>query len=192
MVKQSADSVRTVLNSILDFSKVEAGMLELDLQPFNLVTALEPTFRALAVPAQKKGVNLFWQIGAGTPERLVGDPGRLRQVISNLVENAIKFTEQGAIVVRIERLVEKTVEQTVELHFSVADSGIGVPPDKTVAIFERFTQADNSTTRKYGGSGLGLAICKRLVRLMGGRIWLEGRQEGGSIFHFTARLEAVS
>jgi len=188
IVKQSADSLLTVLNIILDFSKVEAGMLELDLQTFDLVTTLEPTLRALAVPAQQKGVNLDWAVGTGIPEQLLGDPGRLRQVIVNLVGNAIKFTEQGKIMVGVERLVEIPGEQTVELHFSVADSGIGVPPDKTIAIFERFIQADTSTTRKYGGTGLGLAICKELVRLMGGRIWLESRQEGGSIFHFTVCL----
>jgi two-component system sensor histidine kinase/response regulator len=184
MVKASADSLLGLLNDILDFSKIEAGKLTLDPVPFRLRDCLTPALKTLGFRAEQKGLELLCDVALDVPDRLVGDPGRLRQVIVNLVGNAVKFTEQGEVLVQIG--VESRTPQAVTLHFTVSDTGVGIPPEQQALIFEPFTQADSSTTRRYGGTGLGLAICTQLVRLMGGRMWLESEPGGGSRFHFTA------
>ena len=188
MVRSSADSLLTVINDILDFSKIEAGRLELEPIPFPLRDSLADTVRTLGMRAEQKGLELACDVPAHVPDDLVGDPGRLRQVVVNLVGNAIKFTEQGEVVVRVEPAEAGGESDDVTLHFSVTDTGIGIPQEQQQAIFEAFTQADASTTRRYGGTGLGLAISAQLVRLMGGRIWVESEPERGSTFHFTARF----
>jgi len=186
LVKLSADSLLDLINDILDFSKIEAGKLDLDSTDFNLRDGLGNALRILAMRAHQKGLELVYDIRAEVPEMLLGDPGRLRQIIVNLAGNAIKFTEQGEILVTVR--VESRTDGDVELHFAVSDTGIGIPEDKQARIFDAFEQADTSTTRKYGGTGLGLAISAQLVRMMGGRIWVESRIGQGSTFHFTARF----
>jgi two-component system, sensor histidine kinase and response regulator len=190
MVKSSADSLLQVINDILDFSKIEAGKLELDPIPFALRDSLGATVKALGLRAHEKGLELICHIGTEVPDQLVGDALRLRQVLTNLVGNAIKFTERGEVVVRVEG--EDAAAASVCLHFSVRDTGIGIAADKQRLIFEAFTQADGSTTRRYGGTGLGLAITSQLVALMGGRLWVESSVGTGSTFHFTVRLEQHS
>jgi len=187
MVKSSADSLLTLLNDILDFSKIEAGKLDLDLSPFALRESMGEALKALGHLAHRKGLELAWHVDAGVPTWLVGDSGRLRQVLVNLVMNAIKFTEHGEVVVSVK--VESETQEEVELHFSVRDTGVGIPAAKRDLIFEAFTQADSSTTRKYGGTGLGLTISQALVKLMNGSISVESEPGQGSIFHFTARLK---
>jgi two-component system, sensor histidine kinase and response regulator len=177
-----------LLDDILDLAKVESGRLHLQSKEFELGELVEKTAETLAMLAHAKGLELVARIVPGTPSRLVGDPLRLRQVLMNLLGNAIKFTEMGA--------VELTVATdndggTGSLRFSIADTAIGIEPAKLDAIFTSFTQADSSNTRKYGGSGLGLAIASRLVAMMGGRIWVESAPGRGSTFHFTAPLEVV-
>lgn len=189
MVKTSADSLLGLLSDILDFSKVEAGKLELVPEEFALAASLAETLQLMRFRAQQKGVALGWQVEPGVPEKIVGDPLRLRQVLVNLVGNAVKFTERGEIFVHVDTQ-EQTVGSAV-LHFRVKDSGIGIPKEKQAMIFEAFTQADSSTTRQYGGTGLGLAITTRLVGLMQGKIWLESEWGEGSTFHFTAMFGVV-
>ncbi len=186
MVKTSADSLLSVINDILDFSKIEAGRLDLDLIEFNLRGSLGDTMKTLAPRAHQKGLELAFQVRPEVPEAVVGDPTRLRQIVLNLVGNAIKFTEQGEVTVHVERESE-TGEETW-LHFICADTGIGISTEKQRVIFEAFAQADGSTTRKYGGTGLGLTISWQLVEMMGGRIWVESEAGKGSTFHFTARF----
>ncbi|HKX33641.1 MAG TPA: two-component regulator propeller domain-containing protein, partial [Blastocatellia bacterium] len=186
MVKGSADSLLTIINDILDFSKIEAGKLALDPTDFNLRERLDETIKLLAVRARQKGLNLTCRISPDVPEGLVGDAGRLRQVLINLIGNAIKFTGQGGI--RVEIGSEAQTDQSVELWFAVSDTGIGIPVEKQLLIFEAFMQADTSTTRQYGGTGLGLAISSYLVEMMGGRISVESVVGEGSTFHFTARF----
>jgi CheY-like chemotaxis protein len=186
-VKYSADSLLTVINDILDFSKIEVGKLSLDATEFNLRDHLGQAMKTLAVRAHEKKLELAYFVPPELPDFFVGDPTRLRQVILNLVGNAIKFTEQGEVVLRVE--AESQQKDCVTLHYAVTDTGIGIPPDKQNLIFEPFSQADTSTTRKYGGTGLGLSISIRLIEMMGGRIWLESQQGCGTTFHFTARLE---
>jgi len=186
VVKQSSESLLTLLNDILDFSKVEAGKLELDCLDFDLHTCLGNSLKALALRAHSKNLELACRVHPAVPNRVVGDPGRLRQIVVNLVGNAIKFTEKGEVVVDVQ--VESEDCESISLHTSVRDTGIGIPEDKQKTIFEAFTQADASTTRKYGGTGLGLAISSQLVQLMGGRIWMESQVGRGSAFHFTARF----
>src|SRR3712207_5639211 len=186
MVKTSADSLLGLLNDILDFSKIEAGRLDLESVPFDLREALGDTVNTLALRAHSKGLELAAHVLPDVPVTVVGDPGRLRQVVVNLAGNAIKFTEQGEVVVRVR--VESRTDEEVVLHVAVCDTGIGIPPDKQGAIFDAFSQADTSTTRRYGGTGLGLAISSQLVSLMGGRIWVESEPGRGSQFHFTARF----
>jgi len=187
MLKSSGDSLLSVIDDILDFSKVESGKLDLDPIEFNLQDAIGETIRGLALRADDKDLELAYQIDSEIPEYVVGDPGRLRQILVNLVGNAIKFTRRGEVVVRVE--TESRDDRELRLHFSVADTGIGIPAEKQSLIFEAFAQADGSTTRNYGGTGLGLAICTRLAGLMDGRIWVESTVGAGSTFHFTARLE---
>jgi two-component system sensor histidine kinase/response regulator len=186
MVKSSADSLLTLLNDILDFSKIEAGMLDIEDLEFPLRRILGETFRTLGFRAHEKHLELAWRVDAGVPDRVTGDVGRLRQVLTNLVGNSIKFTERGEVVVEVEK--EEEIEGRVVLHFRVRDTGIGIPKEKQKVIFEAFTQADGSTTRKYGGTGLGLTITTRLVELMGGKIWVESEPGHGSTFHFTTRF----
>lgn len=193
LVKLSADSLLGVINDILDFSKIEAGKLHLDVGELSLQDAVDEVMKALAVRADQKGLELAYYLRPGVPDVVVGDLGRFRQVLVNLVGNAIKFTEAGEVIVRVE--TETQDEAEAVLRFSVRDTGIGVPLEKQTAVFDSFTQADGSTTRKYGGTGLGLTISKQLVEMMGGHLWLESpvniseNQPGpGSIFHFTLRF----
>jgi len=187
MVQTSADSLLTVINDILDFSKIEARQLDLDRVDFNLRDTLSDALKALAINAHQKGLELADFIQSEVPEWLVGDPGRLRQVLTNLVANAIKFTAQGEVVVRV--TVEGQTANPIRLHFTVSDTGIGIPAEKQKVIFEPFVQADASTTRRYGGTGLGLAIATQLVALMGGHLWVESEPGKGSTFHFTACMD---
>ncbi len=185
LVKSSADALLTVINDILDFSKVEAGKLEIDPHDFSLRDSLGDTLKTLGVRAAAKGLELVCDIAADVPDGLVGDAARVRQVLVNLLGNAIKFTARGEVVVHVSS--EAQSADAVQLHFAVTDTGIGIPLEKLQTIFQPFEQADSSTTRRYGGTGLGLAISARLVELMGGRIWAEGEIGGGSTFHFTVR-----
>ena len=188
----SADSLLTVFNGILDISKIEAGRLELDPIEFNLQDTLGDALKTFALRARDKNLELIVSGPAAIPPTLVGDPDRLRQVIVNLLDNAIKFTERGTITLEL----EPSTDEKCRLRFTVTDTGVGVPPDKHQAIFETFSQADSSTTRNYGGTGLGLAITSSLVAMMGGRVWLEsppsastnGEPPQGSAFHFTAEF----
>jgi len=186
MVRESADSLLTVINDILDFSKIEVGKLALDLIDFRLRDSLGSTMKALALRAHQKGLELAFRVPPEVPDELVGDPTRLRQILLNLVGNAIKFTEQGEVILRVE--LESQSDEEARLHFAVTDTGIGIPADKQQTIFEAFAQVDGSTTRKYGGTGLGLAISSQLVEAIGGRIWVESAPGKGSTFHFTACL----
>src|SRR5256712_18912 len=186
LVKESADTLLTLINDLLDFSKIEAGKFELDTTSFDLEDTVSHTIKALAARADSKGLELAYQIQPNVPTALRGDPGRLRQIIQNLVGNAIKFTERGEVVVRVDK--ESATADEIRLHLAVTDTGIGIPTEKQQAIFEAFVQADSSMTRKYGGTGLGLTISRRLVEMMGGRIWAESELGKGSTFHFTARL----
>jgi two-component system sensor histidine kinase/response regulator len=186
MVKTSADSLLAVINDILDFSKMEAGKLEIDRTPFNLRETLEETIRTFGIRAGEKGLELACDIRSDVPQIVVGDPTRLRQIIVNLLGNAIKFTDQGEVVLQTE--VKLLQEHSASLHFTIRDTGIGISTDKQKLIFEAFAQADSSPSRKYGGTGLGLAISTRLVEMMGGRIWLESEPGQGSTFHFTADI----
>ncbi len=188
MLKSSADSLLGVINDILDFSKVESGMLVLDPVDFNVQDLIGETLRGLALRAHEKGVELAYYVSHQIPPYVVGDSGRLRQLLVNLVGNAIKFTSRGEVIVRVE--MNACGHGEVGLHVSVADTGIGVPAEKHSVIFEAFAQADSSTTRHFGGTGLGLAISARLAALMGGQIWLESAEGEGSTFHFTVALEA--
>ncbi len=189
-VKSSADSLLTVINDILDFSKIEAGKLEFENVEMCVRDTLGDTMRTLAQRAHERGLEFACRIKPDVPAWVTGDPGRLRQVVVNLIGNAIKFTEQGEVVLEVEKVAED--EKTVTLHFAVRDTGIGIPPAKLSLIFEAFTQADTSTTRQYGGTGLGLAITRRLVEIFNGQIWAESEVGRGSTFHFTARLERVA
>ena len=185
-VKTSADSMLTVINDVLDFSKIEAGRLELELVPFNLRDHIEETARTLALKAHEKHLELVCNVKSGVPEYVVGDPNRLRQILVNLLGNAIKFTELGEVELEVGLVSQEQDE--LDLHFIVRDTGIGIPKDKQDVIFDAFTQADGSTTRKYGGTGLGLTISGRLVNAMKGKIWVESEAGKGSAFHFTAAL----
>ena len=181
--KSSADSLLVILNDILDFSKIEAGRLELEQVPFHVAGDVEDILRSLAPNAHAKGLELLSDIGPGVPETVIGDPIRLRQVIVNLIGNAIKFTQAGEVALKLD--LEQGSSNCVKLHFSVRDTGIGISPEKQALIFEAFSQADGSMTRKYGGTGLGLTIAKRIVEAMGGEIWVDSALGQGSCFHFT-------
>jgi PAS domain S-box-containing protein len=197
-VKSAADNLLGIINDLLDFAKIEAGKLELDPADFSLRTAIGDTLRALAARAHTKGLELVCQVQPDVPDALVGDVGRLRQVLLNLVGNAIKFTEQGEVVVQVKGLEGPERQKDlgpscpfvsfVDLHFAITDTGIGIAPDKQERIFRAFEQEDTSTTRKYGGTGLGLTIASRLVGLMGGQITVASKPGQGSTFAFTARF----
>jgi len=184
--RSSAEALLALLNDILDFSKIEAGKLDLDPQPFLLCDLMADALRPLAVRAHAKGLELACRVTPGVPDSLVGDVGRLRQVLVNVVGNALKFTERGEILVRAD--AEAIRESEVVLRLSVTDTGPGIPADRLEAIFAPFTQADGSVTRRFGGTGLGLTISRRLVALMGGRMWAESRPDEGATFRFTVRL----
>jgi len=202
-VRSSADALLTLINDMLDLSKIEAGKLDMECIELDLRECIAGALDTFALRAQKKGIELVCHAMPDVSGALLGDPGRIRQIIINLVGNAIKFTERGEVAVRA--LVDSEDDDQVRLHFTVADTGIGIPESKMAAIFAAFTQADSSTTRQYGGTGLGLAICTKLVEAMGGRIWVEspnrtsragtsGSSEGGpgSVFHFAAVLKKQS
>jgi PAS domain S-box-containing protein len=184
LVKNSTDSLLEVINDILDFSKIEAGMLEFENVSFNLRDSLGDSMSLLALRAHEKGLELAYYVHNDVPDALIGDPVRLRQVFTNLANNAIKFTEEGEVLLEV--VVESREEDAVALHITVKDTGIGIPRDKQQSIFDPFSQADGSTTRRFGGTGLGLAICTQLVEMMCGRIWVESETGVGSTFHFTA------
>ena len=186
-VKLSADALLTVINDILDFSKIEAGKVELELEDFNLRDSLEATLKTLALRADEKGLEILCEIASPVPDFVRGDFNRLRQVVTNLIGNAIKFTAHGEVKLKIHVEAEEGEDRI--LHFTVSDTGIGIPAEKQKLIFQPFSQADTSTTRKYGGTGLGLTISKRLVSLMGGTMWVESQAGRGAHFHFTARLK---
>src|SRR6202166_819037 len=188
-VKMSSDALLTVINDILDFSKIEAGRVDLEEEDFDLRDCLESALKTIAVRADQKGLELLCEVAAEAPEWVRGDSNRLRQIVMNLVGNAIKFTEAGEVGVKVQ--VESTDGADRLLHFTVSDTGIGIPEDKRESIFAPFTQADTSTTRKYGGTGLGLTISARLAAMMGGAMWVESEMGKGSHFHFTIHVSAA-
>jgi CheY-like chemotaxis protein/HPt (histidine-containing phosphotransfer) domain-containing protein len=186
IIKSSSEDLLTLLNELLDFSKIEAGRLELENVPFTLREHVRDLLKPLAVRSHQKHLELVCHVGPDVPDGIVGDPVRLRQVLVNLVGNAIKFTHTGEISVRV--AADWLTDAEVLLHVAVTDTGIGIPPEKQETIFQPFTQADGSTTRHYGGTGLGLAITVQLVEMMGGRVWVQSQVGEGSTFHFTARF----
>jgi signal transduction histidine kinase/CheY-like chemotaxis protein len=185
-VRSSAESLLVIINDVLDFSKIEAGKLQIDSTDFSVRALLDDTLKPLALKAHQKQLELIIEVLPDVPDSLVGDPARLRQILLNLAGNAIKFTDQGEVLVRVQR--EQAEAGTITLRVSVVDTGIGIPADKQGFIFQAFTQADGSTTRRYGGTGLGLTISAQLVSLMGGRIWVESTPQQGSAFHFSVTL----
>lgn len=189
VVKLSADCLLHLINDILDFSKIEAGKMELETIPFDVREVVGDAAQLLTIRATEKNVDLFFRVAPEVSETLAGDPGRVRQIIVNLIGNAIKFTEQGSVFVNV--ALEEQTNGNVRLHCSVQDTGIGIPADKLDCLFESFSQVDRSTTRRFGGTGLGLAISAKLVSLMHGRIWVESEVGKGSTFHFTAQFEAA-
>ncbi|MBF0158080.1 MAG: response regulator [Magnetococcales bacterium] len=188
IILQSAQSLLEIINGILDLSKIDAGMMTLEQIPFDFCGQIGNACDTVAIRAHQKGLELYYQIDPDLPETLIGDPLRLKQVLINLINNAIKFTSQGEIILHVKRAPVTGADEEVWLHFTVADTGVGIAPDKLELVFERFTQADGSTTRKYGGTGLGLTISQHLVTMMGGQIWLESQVDRGTQFHFTARF----
>jgi CheY-like chemotaxis protein/HPt (histidine-containing phosphotransfer) domain-containing protein len=189
IIKSAADSLLALLNDVLDLSKIEAGKLDLAETDFSVRSILASTESLLAVRANDKMVRVSYTVGDEVPSRLRGDPNRLRQILLNLGNNAVKFTEQGEVSIRAD--LREQLNGEVVLHFVVSDTGIGIPPDKLESIFGRFSQADTSTTKKYGGTGLGLAISSQLATAMGGNMWVESELGKGSTFHFTAPFRRV-
>ena len=197
VAKNSADALLTVINDILDFSKIEAGMLDLNLAEFQPRESIEETVKTLALSAHQKGLELVCDIHSSTPDYVRGDEMRIRQILVNLVGNAVKFTERGEVVISVDARPRGDggngkAPSGVELNFSIRDTGIGISPEKQGTIFQAFTQADSSSTRRHGGTGLGLTISKRLVELMGGRIWVESEYKRGSTFGFTVPVGTVA
>jgi PAS domain S-box-containing protein len=191
-INNSADSLLTIINDILDFSKIESGRLQFESIPFNLRSAAEDVLDLLTVRAREKGLELLLRYTPNTPQMVVGDPGRIRQILYNLVGNSIKFTTQGHVLITVEMESCSVVDPTVSIKLSVSDTGIGIPQEKLPHIFDKFTQADSSTTRRFGGSGLGLAICKQLARLMHGDIGVDSTLGEGSVFWFSVRLHLAT
>jgi signal transduction histidine kinase/CheY-like chemotaxis protein len=189
MARTSAQSLVTLINEILDFSKIEAGKMQTDAVAFPIYEVITETVRPLALQAAEKGLEFVYDMSPALPERLIGDGGRLRQIITNLIGNAVKFTREGSVAVHVG--VDEQRDTDVVLHIRVADTGIGIPREKQQAIFDAFTQADGSITRQFGGTGLGLSIASRLVTLMGGRMWLESEPGRGATFHFTLPLRVA-
>ncbi|MBI4907188.1 MAG: response regulator [Acidobacteria bacterium] len=194
-VKSSADALLTIINDILDFSKIEAGRLTLENVEFGLRESLQSTMRTLALRAHEKGIEVLCDIDPDVPDHLTGDPARLRQVLLNLLGNAVKFTDQGEVGLKVtvawEAAQNGSPQSACLIHFAVNDTGIGISAEQQRRIFEPFVQADGSITRRFGGTGLGLAIVVQLAVLMGGEVWVESKQGEGTIFHFTARFEAA-
>ncbi len=186
LVRGSGESLMRIINDILDFSKIEAGRLEVETIPFSLRETLRESMKTLAIEADRKGLALSHEVAPEVPDALLGDPVRLRQIVFNLVGNAIKFSERGEVELRVER--ERVETPGVKCYFTVRDTGVGIAPERQVEIFAPFLQADTSTTRIYGGTGLGLTICSRLVAMMNGKIWVESEPGKGSMFHFTAEF----
>ncbi len=192
IVRTSGESLLTIINDILDFSKIESGKLDLERQPFDLRACVEGTLDLLASKAAEKGINLSCSVAAHAPARIMGDVTRVRQVLFNLIGNGLKFTDQGEVAVSVTSALKDPETLRHEIHFSVSDTGIGIPENRLGNLFQSFNQVDASTTRKYGGTGLGLAISKRLTTLMGGEIWVESKGVGqGATFHFTIAADAV-
>ncbi len=200
LINDSGHRLLDIINDILDFSKIEANKLELDEEDFNLKNLISDITSLMQIKAEEKGLELAWLIAPDAPNNLRGDGGRLRQVIINLLANAVKFTTKGGIKMQIEmaaqgrdplRLQTPLDETTLALHFSIEDTGVGIPVEKHKEIFKAFTQADGSMTRNFGGTGLGLTISQQIVKLMQGEIWLESKEQGGSIFHFTAVFKKI-
>ena len=191
LVKSSASELMHIINDILDFSKIESGKMNIEIVEFSLEQLLRDMMKSFAVPAHQKNLTLLLNVASDVPHRVFGDPGRLRQVIVNLVGNAIKFTEYGEIEVAVQRL-DNVREKYANLRFNVRDTGIGIPRDKFKTIFKSFSQADSTTTRKYGGTGLGLTISTQLIRLMGGKIGLESKLGKGSSFHFILNMPIIA
>jgi signal transduction histidine kinase/DNA-binding response OmpR family regulator len=183
-VRLSAESLLAILNDLLDFSKIESRRIELAATTFSLADLLSDTLKPFTIRAEQKGLELIGEVAPDMPAALIGDPHRLRQIVMNLVGNAIKFTERGHVAVAVS--LEQRTAKTVSLHFTVADTGVGIPREKQASIFEPFLQADGSSTRRVGGAGLGLTIVQALVEMMGGRLWVDSHPEAGSTFHFTA------
>jgi signal transduction histidine kinase/CheY-like chemotaxis protein len=200
-IRNSSDALLTIINDILDFSKIEAGRLELENQPFDLRDCMESAIDLLALKATECGLELGCVIEPDVPEGITGDETRLRQIMVNLLSNAVKFTKQGEVALTVSLGRQDSYTQSHAqnkpslssrmLHFSVRDTGIGIPPDRMDRLFQSFSQVDSSTTRKYGGTGLGLVISKRLVELMGGEMWVESEEGVGSTFHFTVKTQSV-
>ncbi len=188
-VKLSSDALLSVINDILDFSKIEAGKSDLEVSDFDFRACLGAILKTFALRASEKALELSYEVEGDVPEMMQGDAHKLRQILVNLLGNAIKFTHAGQVVLRVN--VDKVEDEKYMLHFTVSDTGVGLAADVQKLIFDPFTQADNSTTRNYGGTGLGLAISARLVRMMGGEIWVESEPGRGAQFHFTAQLAAT-
>ncbi len=189
-IRSSGDALLSVINDILDFSKIDNGKMALEIQPFDIKSCIEDSIDLLSSNASQKGLKMAYTIDNSTPETIMGDPTRLRQILANLLSNAVKFTNFGEVEISVS---SKNLQGCdYEIHFKVRDTGIGIPEDKIGCLFQSFSQADISTSRKYGGTGLGLAISKRLVELMGGIIWVESELGKGSTFHFTILAEATS
>jgi signal transduction histidine kinase len=189
-VQMCAGLLLSVLNDILDFSKIEARKLTIDHTQFGIRNCVGELVRSLQMRARQKGLTLNWEIADFIPDKLIGDPLRIRQVLLNLLDNALKFTSTGGILLRVAATGPAPGE--VNLHFTVTDTGIGIVPEKQRTIFEAFSQADSSSTRRYGGTGLGLTISYQLAVMMGGSLWVESRPSEGSTFHFTARVSIDS
>jgi PAS domain S-box-containing protein len=190
MAGESAGTLLSVVNDVLDFSKIEAGKMELEKSELNILDTVSEAVRTVLVPAHQKKLDLAYRVARDVPHRVIGDSIRLKQLLINLLANAVKFTEQGEIVVRVETEAYGTGE--INLRFSVSDTGMGIPLEKQKDIFQAFSQADTSVTRRFGGTGLGLTICSKVVGLMGGKIWVESKVGTGSTFFFTARFEPGS
>ncbi len=186
IIKTSVNSLMDVVSAILDFSKIEAGKLAIEQTPFQLSASLDELRTMLSFRAQQKKLMLTIEASPTVPDTLIGDPVRLRQILLNLMDNAIKFTQQGSVALRVE--VEASSGTDAVLHFAVSDTGVGIPKEKFQSVFEAFTQADNSSTRRFGGTGLGLSISSQLASLMHGRIWVESVVSRGSTFHFVANF----
>jgi len=186
-IRSSGDTLLAVINDILDFSKIDSGKMELECQPFDLLSCVKEPIELVAHKAEEKGLSLAYRIDDSVPMAIVGDPTRLRQILINLLSNAVKFTERGNVDVFVTS--QAMDDGKCRLHFAIKDTGIGIPQDRMDKIFQSFSQADMSTTRKYGGTGLGLAISKRLLEVMGGKIWIESVEGIGSTFHFTLPVD---
>lgn len=188
VIHRSGETLLTIINDILDYSKIEAGKLELEAVPFNLEELIEDSVQLFGATSNKLGIELVGSVTPTTPIEVIGDPTRLRQVLINFIGNAFKFTSEGSICIKAQRVPESDLDQPL-IRFSITDSGIGISPEAQGKLFQSFSQADSSTTRKYGGTGLGLAICKRLAELMGGEVGVESTEGAGSTFWFTARFD---